>query len=149
VSATTYNKPTILIVDDCVDDLELLQFAMKNLRFFWELRFAHDGEAAIEYVKGEQRFVDRKANPFPDLVLLDVRLPKIDGFQVLEWIRSAPECRTLKVIVWTGSEHPEYPNRARSLGAVGFFMKGDLARVRELVSCMSSALTGGIAENAG
>jgi CheY-like chemotaxis protein len=133
-------------VDDCADDLELLQFAMKNLRFFWHLRFAHDGEAAIEYVKGEQRFADRTANPFPELVLLDIRLPKIDGFQVLEWIRTAPEYRSLKVIVWTGSEHPEYPNRARNLGAYGFFLKRDLNGLQGLVSCMSSALTGGIAE---
>ncbi len=147
--SATHAGPTILIVEDCADDLELLRIAMKNMLLLWQLRFVEDGEAAIGYLTGAERFADRNANPFPELVLLDIRLPKVDGFQVLEWIRTMPECNSLKVFVWTGSEHPNYPDQAKQLGALGFFMKGGLARLRELVICMNSAVTGGAEGNFG
>lgn len=116
-------RNTILVVEDSAYDLDLLRFAMRNMACQFRFRSVSDGDEAIAYLKGEGTFSDRATNPFPDLLLLDLTLTKLDGFAVLEWLRNTTGSKGPQVIIWTGSNRPDYEQRAKALGAVRFFIK--------------------------
>lgn len=125
---------TMLVVEDSTNDLELLRFAIGDVAGF-RFRFVNDGDEAIDYLEGLGRFGDRQTNPYPDLVLVDLNLTKVDGFAVLEWIRKAN--RRPWVFVWTGSDYPEHAERAREMGAVHCFSKpARVAGYRAIISAM-------------
>jgi CheY-like chemotaxis protein len=81
------------------------------------------GEEAIAYLKGDERYANRAEYPLPDLVLLDLKLTGISGFQVLKWIRQQPGLRAMRVVVLTGSTAIEDINLAYQLGANSFLAK--------------------------
>jgi CheY-like chemotaxis protein len=84
---------------------------------------AKDGEEAIAYLSGAGMYAERKRFPMPDLVLLDLKMPGRDGFEVLEWIRSRGELGGLPVIVMTTSDVVKDVNRAYAAGANSFLVK--------------------------
>jgi CheY-like chemotaxis protein len=87
------------------------------------LQHAADGDQAIAYLNGAGAFTDRKEYPFPDLVLLDLKMPRLDGFEVLEWIRSNPLTMSLPVVVLAGSSFRADIRRALELGANSYAAK--------------------------
>jgi CheY-like chemotaxis protein len=138
----------ILAVDDSDDDLYLLQRAFRKIGSFAPVLTVPDGEQAIAYFKGEAPFADRQQFPRPDLVVLDLKMPKMDGFEVLEWLRDHPQehCR---IVVFTSSLDDADRHRALDLGAHAFSVKpsnpaGYLAFAATLAASMNdeSALTG-------
>ena len=124
---------TVLVVEDNTDDAKLLQFASQKAGAGLAFHFVPNGEQAIAYLKGDGGFADRGAHPFPDLVLLDLCLPGMDGFEVLAWVRKQPELSGLKVYVWTDVGEPGVLDRATQAGANRFvpksvvFVRGGLA----------------------
>ena len=123
----------VLVVEDNADDVDLLQLAAKAAPEAVSFNIVRDGEQALAYLKGEGPFANREAHPFPQLVLLDLSLPGINGFEVLAWIRQHPEFGSLKVFVWTDSGDPKALDRAIKAGANRFvpksvsFVRGGLA----------------------
>jgi CheY-like chemotaxis protein len=81
-----------------------------------------DGEETIAYLKGDGKYADRRKYPLPDLLLLDLKMPRLDGFQVLQWLRANPFPR-LVVAVLSGSDDPEQMAQALDLGAHFFHTK--------------------------
>ena len=128
-----YVSQTVLVVEDNPDDVELLQVAAGAAPDAVSFHIVQDGEQAVAYLKGEGQFADRQAHPLPELVLLDLSLPGMDGFAVLSWIRQHPEFSELKVFVWTDSGDPGALDRAIQAGANRFvpksvsFVRGGLA----------------------
>lgn len=120
---TTGQAKTVLVVEDNADDAELLRLAARKGPAAIAFHFVPDGEQALAYLKGEGQFADRKTHPLPNLVLLDLWLPGMDGFEVLAWIRNHPEFKELKVFVWTDSSLPEIIDRATRAGANRFVHK--------------------------
>jgi CheY-like chemotaxis protein len=110
---------TILVADDDADDLFLLERAFSKARVKATLKFARDGEQAIRYLQS----VDQQKNPTPDLLLLDLKMPRVDGFSVLEWVRSQPGLKRLLVTVLTSSDCRLDINRAYDLGANSYLVK--------------------------
>src|SRR3954453_16875699 len=92
----------ILIADDSADDRFLLQRSLKAVPSCEVVGCAEDGDAAVRYLSGEGRFSDRSRFPFPDLLLLDLKMPGMNGFEVLEWL-SQRVFRDLRVVVLSGS----------------------------------------------
>jgi CheY-like chemotaxis protein len=82
-----------------------------------------DGEEAVAYMSGTGPYANREEYPLPDLVLLDLKMPKCDGFEVLQWLRQQPGFRTIPVVVLTSSEQVRDVNRAYELGANSFLVK--------------------------
>ena len=132
-------EKVVLVVEDDADDLYFLRNALRKAGLEGICRFVYDGPAAIAYMKGEHPFSDRKANPFPDILVLDLSLPRIDGFGVLEWMRGNGGCERVPVVVWTSWYYPGQLERARKAGARLFLKKAAGGEdLRELIALISS-----------
>ena len=101
----------------------MLKLAAKKCGTPFTLQHAADGNQAIAYLNGAGAYADREEFPFPDLVLLDLRMPRLDGFEVLQWIRDNPATKTLPVVVLAGSSFRADVRRALELGANSYAAK--------------------------
>src|SRR5216117_437361 len=113
----------ILLVEDDEDDILLLRRAFRNARIANPLFEVRDGQAAIQYLSGEGDYADRTRYPIPFLILLDLRLPKLSGFEVIAWMRDQPQLANLIVVVLTASDHVPDVTKARDLGANSYLVK--------------------------
>jgi CheY-like chemotaxis protein len=113
----------VLLAEDDENDIELLKRAFKQTHVENPLQIVRDGEEAIEYLKGEGKFSERQKYPLPTLVLLDLKMPRKDGFEVLRWIREQPSLKALRVLVLTTSSDIRDVTKAYKLGANSFLVK--------------------------
>lgn len=115
--------PTILLIEDNEEDAFLLRRALRRENVKCSLQVAEDGQEAIEYLGGTGKYSDRDAYPPPSLVLLDLKLPYVHGFEVLAWAATQPACRDLPIIILTSSG--EAPDRAKAaqFGIRSYFVK--------------------------
>ena len=113
----------ILMVEDEDDQVLLTQHALQRANLVNPVRIVTDGEQAIDYLSGKGAFGDRKANPLPSLILLDLKLPRVDGLEVLSWLREQPTLKTLPVAILTASINPRDRERADELGVTAYLCK--------------------------
>src|SRR5438132_9641097 len=113
----------ILLGDDSDDEVMLSRRAFRDAKLLNPLQVVRDGDEAIAYLKGEGRYANRAEYPLPALLLLDLKMPRKNGFEVLEWIRQQPTLSGLRVVVLTGSTEIRDVNRAYQLGANSFLVK--------------------------
>lgn len=115
-------SPHILLVDDDEDDLFLSRriLAKAGIRNVVEVS---DGSDAIRYLAGTGDYADRSRFPLPDLLLLDLKMPEVTGFEVLDWIKDRPALKRLKVFVLTSSNEERDREQAAQAGAAGYFVK--------------------------
>ena len=119
----TIEDPIVLIVDDSEYDALLMRTVFERCGFVQPLRFARDGEEAIAYLRGDGVYIDRKQFPLPTVVLLDLNMPRKNGFEVLEWIQQQPALRRLRVYVLSASSRAEDIQRSYDLGAGSYLVK--------------------------
>ena len=117
------DQPLILLVEDREDDIVVIRKAFQRARISTALQVVRDGEEAIHYLDGVGKFSHRSEYPLPWLVLLDLKMPRVDGFEVLKWIRRHPTLRSLVVVVFTSSEQTRDVNECYALGANSFMVK--------------------------
>lgn len=125
---------TILLVDDCENDITLMRAALEQAGFKGVLLVARNGEEALACLQGEFPFHERGSHPLPDITLLDLNMPKKDGFEVLEWVRFRPGLNRIPMIILTASGRLEDVDRAYELGAKAFLVKP--TSVHELISML-------------
>jgi CheY-like chemotaxis protein len=116
-------RRTILMVDDSEDNLFLMRHSLQEAKCQNPLQEVNNGEEAIAYLKGEGIYFDRLKFPFPVVMLLDLNMPKGNGFDVLAWVRSQPKLKRLSIIIVTASMRDTDVERAFDLGATGFLVK--------------------------
>lgn len=124
---------TFLLVEDDLNDAHLVKMEFYNVPRL-RLRHVTDGDEAIEYLEGKAPYNDRNESPIPDVILLDLKMPRVSGFEFLEWLhnKSPNNLRLIPVIVMSGSNLVEDVNRAYALGANCYLQKpADWARFRE------------------
>ncbi len=113
----------VLLVEDTEEHAILIKRALEKgklkLRLFW----VRDGKAALEYLFNEGVYADKKSNPKPDIILLDLRLPKIHGLKVLERIKSEENLKNIPVAVLTASDEAKDVLGSYNLGAETFISK--------------------------
>jgi CheY-like chemotaxis protein len=112
----------VLVADDSEDDRFILREAFRHVARLKIVGEVGDGAQAISYFRGRNGFGSRRKHPLPDVLLLDLKMPGCDGFEVLEWLRHQPR-DGLAVVVLTNSLHSEDVKRALDLGADLFQVK--------------------------
>lgn len=125
----------ILIAEDSEDDLILLQRAFQKAGVVNPVRVVRSGRETISYLKGNGKYADREAFPFPSVLLLDLNMPDGDGFEVLTWVRNKLDTSGLLVVVLTRMEEIKVISRAYALGANSFLTKpGNPEDLQQLVN---------------
>jgi CheY-like chemotaxis protein len=122
------NKPTVLLVEDSEDDAYFFGRTLRRSGATCALHHARDGEAALAFL--------RKAigsQTLPQIIFLDLKMPLMNGFEALEWMRQQPELSGVPVVVLSGSEREDDVSRAREQGAAEYLVKplrvADLSRL--------------------
>lgn len=115
----------ILLAKDNENDAMLVRRAIEIAGVKAKLQVVHDGQEAIDYLSGTEPYADRSKHPFPRLMLLDLKMPRLDGFEVLKIVRGRLQIIQLPVIVLTNSENPSDIKRAYELGATSYFCRPD------------------------
>ena len=113
----------ILLVEDNLADQQLTLRALKKNQILNKVIIANDGEEAMAYLFGEGSFADRDLNEMPAVILLDLKLPRIDGMEVLQQIRSRVQTRLLPVVVLTSSREEQDLAQSYALGANSYIRK--------------------------
>lgn len=128
---------TILLVDDSENDLVLMRRAFTKAEFNNPLREVRNGEEAIAYLKGEGVYEDRNQFPFPVVMILDLNMPRLNGFEVLSWVQTQPALKHLSIIILTASVRMEDVERAYDLGAHSFLVKpASLEKLVTMIRCL-------------
>ena len=115
--------PIVLHADDDPNDLLLFKHACRSADLPFVLESVNDGELAVAYLGGLNAYADRSRYPLPALVLLDLKMPRRTGFEVLDWIRRQPTLKRLPVVVLTSSKHEADINWTYEHGANSYLVK--------------------------
>lgn len=122
--STRNSKPiTILMADDDADDRQMTLEAFGESRLANDLRFVEDGAELMDYLFHRNRYADPLQAPRPGLILLDLNMPKMDGREALQAIKSDPDLKTIRVVVMTTSKADEDILRTYDLGAESYVTK--------------------------
>jgi CheY-like chemotaxis protein len=113
----------VLIAEDSDLDFHLLEHALSETKSHIKAYRATDGPMILKYLKGEGIYRDRLEHPFPHVIILDLKMPLMSGFEILEWLRDDPHYRTIPKIVLSTSTEPVDVQRAYELGANTYFRK--------------------------
>ena len=114
---------TILIVDDGNDDAELLRLTLGQIGLINPIQVVHTAAEAIAYVQGDFPYSDRAKFPPPKIILLDLNMPRMSGFDFLQWLSANKQLADMMVIVVSGMEDWPSMRRAYELGATSFLTK--------------------------
>jgi CheY-like chemotaxis protein len=114
---------TILVVDDSPADRELIELCLRALGVQSPVHVLNDGAEAIAYLQGVGPFGDRDTYAYPALILTDLKMPRVDGLAVLEFLRSHPELAVIPTVVLSGSADPGDVQIAYRLGASSYIVK--------------------------
>ena len=125
----------VLLAEDNEDDAHLVQLAMTRASIDQPLQVVADGVEAIEYFCGRGRYADRQKFPFPRILITDLKMPRMNGFEVLEWLGHHPECSVIPTIVFSASAQEADVDRAYRLGACAYFRKP--ATLGELIQLLT------------
>jgi CheY-like chemotaxis protein len=132
------DQALFLLVEDDANDASLLQRAFHKANILNPLHRVRTAEEAIAYLSGKEPYKNRAEFPLPSLVLLDLKMPEVSGFEVLKWIRQHPTLRDLRVVVLSGSEDMRDVDAAYKLGANSFLIKpADFERFVEISQALS------------
>ena len=113
----------LLLVEDNATDVLLIKRAFVKAGLRHAIVTVADGDSAVDYLAGTGRFADRRAHPLPALVLLDLKLPRRSGLEVLQWLKQQPSLRRIPVVVLTSSAESSDIQRAYDAGANSYLVK--------------------------
>ncbi|HZV34467.1 MAG TPA: response regulator [Verrucomicrobiae bacterium] len=119
----TVDEKVILLAEDFDDDAKIIQVVLSQAGVENPVFVVSDGREVIAYLRGEGKYANRKKFPVPSVLLLDLKMPKCDGFDVLEWCKKQPQLGDMLVVVLTGNRELSSVKRAYELGAHSFLVK--------------------------
>jgi len=117
------NVVDILLVEDRVEDAELAMMALKKYNLVNKVEWVKDGEEALEFIFAEGRYSDRNINDRPKVILLDLKMPKVDGIEVLKRIRSDERVKSIPVVILTTSREDQDILKAYDLNVNAYILK--------------------------
>jgi CheY-like chemotaxis protein len=120
-------------------DVFFLQRAIDSSGARLKASFVLDGQEVLDYLEGTRAFSDRQKYPMPELIMLDLKMPRLDGFDVLAWLRAQPRHRATPVVIFSGSDDHGDVTRAYLLGANSYMVKPtQTAEMPELVRALET-----------
>ena len=132
-----FDQQLFLLAEDDESNVFLMKEAFVKAGVTNPLRVVGNGEEVIAYLKGTPPYQDRAENPLPFALLLDLKMPRKDGFEVLEWVRKQPILKRLVIIVLTSSNQSSDADRAYDLGANFYLTKpGSFKDLIEMTKCL-------------
>ena len=115
---------SVLLVEDDLNDIFLVKRAFKRARLQSPLQVVTDGQEAIHYLRGVGKYADRETHPLPTLIVMDIKMPRKTGFEVLEWVKGQGRpLRRIPVVIVSSSDNPADINQAYELGANAYMVK--------------------------
>jgi CheY-like chemotaxis protein len=140
------SRPIVLLAEDSEDDAFFFRWTLQKSELECHLVRAEDGAQAIKVLEVAADADGQRRSDCPDLVFLDLKMPSVSGFEVLEWIQAHPFIPPLEVVVLSGSEHTNDIDRALALGASGYYVKPlSPAQLRARFSAWRERTTGSTA----
>jgi CheY-like chemotaxis protein len=134
-------KPTVLLAENEAADVFMMQRAVQKMNAPVSLQIARDGEEAIAYLSGRHKYADRFLYPVPKLILLDINMPRINGFEVLEWLKRDGTLTHIPVVMVTSSKVRTDMGKARELGAGAYLVKPvDFQELKHLLTATEEFL---------
>jgi CheY-like chemotaxis protein len=131
------NRLKLLVAEDSQADVFLLERALRQTGVAINARFVSDGQEAVDYLEGLGEFSDRQTYPMPAVIMLDLKMPRFNGFDVLSWLKAQPEHRRTPVIIFSSSDDRRDIDRAYELGANCYVAKpgptGDLPELLRIL----------------
>ena len=128
---------SILLAEDEETDVVMFRLALKRGGLAFPLIVMRDGQDAIDYLAGQEQQAGRDRRAFPALIVLDLKMPRRTGFDVLAWLGSHPQLRPIPAVVLSSSSYPQDIQRAAELGACEYYIKPH--SVGELVKVLQAA----------
>lgn len=116
-------RATILVVEDDPADAYFLEKAFERILANCAVHRVCDGAEAKAYLEGTGKYADRRAYPLPSVILLDLRMPRMNGFEFLAWLRTDPSLKIIPTVVYSSSENPSDVRKAYEMGANSFLHK--------------------------
>ena len=116
----------VLVADDDEDDCLMVEAAFHEIGIAHDLRFVDDGRELLDYLYNEGDFADHGKYPRPNLILLDLNMPLIDGREALAKIKSDPQLKDIPILIFTTSRAPRDIELSRQAGASSFLAKPDV-----------------------
>src|SRR5690349_6307541 len=113
----------ILAAEDEESDRMILELGFQRAKLSHPLVIVRDGQEAVDYLSGKGRYADRSAHPLPALLILDLKMPRMNGFDVLRWLAEQAEFKQIPVVVLSSSGDELDVKKARQLGAREYFVK--------------------------
>ena len=113
----------LLLVEDDANDILLVQRAFRKANLTIPIHVVKDGDAAVDYLAGDVPYEDRREYPLPLLILLDLKLPRRSGLEVLEWVKTKPVIRRIPIVVLTSSRENTDVDHAYEIGANSYLVK--------------------------
>jgi CheY-like chemotaxis protein len=117
------NELPILIAEDDENDALILQQALRKVGFDNPFHISRNGADVMKYMKGEEPYSDRERYRFPRMLITDLKMPQVDGFELLTWLQNHPECNVIPRLVLSASQQEEDIQRAYKLGVNSYFVK--------------------------
>jgi CheY-like chemotaxis protein len=114
---------SVLLVEDDLNDIFLVKRAFKMAQLETPLQVVTDGEEAMHYLSGDGKYANRESYPLPKLIVMDIKMPRMSGFDVLEWIKQEGALRRIPVIIVSSSDRAEDIDRAYELGTNAYMVK--------------------------
>jgi CheY-like chemotaxis protein len=118
------NSFPVLLVEDDLNDIFLVKRAFKIAQIENPLQIVTDGQEAINYLKGDGKYANRETYPLPKLLVMDIKMPRRTGFEVLQWVKgNGGPMRRIPIVIVSSSSNPSDINRAYELGANAYMVK--------------------------
>jgi len=128
----------VLLAEDEQADAFIFQFAVTKAKLDLSLHVATDGQEAVEYLSGKLSYADRAKYPLPALIVLDLKMPRMSGFDVLSWLAGQSDLTHIPALVLSSSSYEEDMRKARELGAREYYVKpsstGALAKIIKTIA---------------